>query len=191
MIFTPTKLPGAYVIGLDRREDPRGFFARTWCEEEFREHGLETRIVQCNMSFNEKAGTLRGMHYQAPPYAEVKLVRCIRGAIVDVIIDLRIESETYKQWIAVELTADNGDQLYVPEGFAHGFQTLVPDTDVAYVVSEAYAPGMERGLRWDDPEFAIEWPEAAERTISDKDAAWADFDESMAVSGVELGVAAR
>lgn len=187
MIFTPTELAGAWVVSLDRREDDRGFFARTWCEEELRGHGLDARIAQCNMSSNPRAGTLRGMHYQAPPSAEVKLVRCVRGAIVDVIVDLRAGSPTFARWIAVELTAANARALYVPEGFAHGFQTLVDDTDVAYSVSRPYAPGMERGLRWDDPAIGISWPEADARILSEKDAGWPDFDPSAAVHGVSLG----
>lgn len=175
MIFTETELPGAYVIDLERREDERGFFARTWCANELAEYGLDTRVAQCNLSFNPKEGTLRGMHFQNAPHAEVKIVRCTRGALYDVIVDLRPDSPAYKRWIGVELTADNRRALYVPEGFAHGFQTLVPDTEAFYQVTEFYTPTAEGGVRWDDPAFAIEWPEAGERVISEKDQAWPDF----------------
>ena len=175
MIFTPLELDGAYVVDLDKREDERGFFARAWCEAEFEEHGLNPRLVQCNLSFNKHKGTLRGMHLQDEPHAEAKLIRCTRGAVFDVIIDLRPESSTYTRWLGVELTADNRRMVYVPEGFAHGYQTLVDDTETFYQVSEAYAPGAERGVRWDDPAFGIEWPEAEKRIISQKDRSWPLF----------------
>ena len=175
MIFTKTELPGAYVIDLERREDERGFFARAWSEDEFAERGLSTRVVQCNLSWNERRGTLRGLHFQRPPHAEVKLVRCTRGAIYDVIVDLRPGSPAYGRWLGVELTAENRRMLYVPEGFAHGYQTLVDGTETYYQVSEFYAPGAEGGLRWDDPALAIEWPEADERIMSAKDESWPDF----------------
>ncbi|MBA2380347.1 MAG: dTDP-4-dehydrorhamnose 3,5-epimerase [Blastocatellia bacterium] len=174
MIFTETKLAGAFVIDLDPIEDSRGFFARSWSEEEFVKHGLTTRNKQANVSFNRIKGTLRGMHRQAEPFAEVKLVRCTRGAIVDVIIDLRPDSPTYMQWTSVELTGENHRMLYVPENFAHGFQTLEDNTEVTYQVSEVYTPSAERGIRFDDPAFGIEWPLAVE-VISDKDRTWADF----------------
>ena len=174
MIFTETKLPGAYLLELQKREDERGFFARTWCQQEFANHDLVTDMVQGNVSYNRQAGTLRGLHYQAAPYREVKLVRCTRGALYDVIVDLRPTSPTYKAWIGVELTSDNYRMLYVPEGFAHGFITLAPDTEATYQVSQFYTPGAERGLRYDDPAFAIDWP-AAVQVISAKDKQWADF----------------
>jgi dTDP-4-dehydrorhamnose 3,5-epimerase len=176
MIFVETDLGGAYVVELERREDDRGFFARTWCGREFEEHGLSTEIAQCNLSYNHKAGTIRGLHYQVAPDEEVKLIRCTRGAIYDVIVDLRQESPTYGRWIGVELTDDNRRALYVPEGFAHGYQTLVDETETVYQVSAYYTPGAERGLRWDDPALAIQWPDTAERIISDKDRSWPDFE---------------
>jgi dTDP-4-dehydrorhamnose 3,5-epimerase len=175
VIFTETKLGGAFVIDLERREDERGFFARAWCEREFSEHGLETRHAQSNVAFNRHRGTLRGMHYQLPPHAETKLVSCFRGSIYDVIIDLRPDSATFKQWLGVELTAENRRMLLVPEGFAHGYQTLEDDVEIFYQVSEFYAPEAEGGVRWDDSAFGIQWPEAAERIISEKDRAWPDF----------------
>lgn len=157
MIFTETELKGAFIIEIDPHEDERGFFARSWCENEFKEHGLNPRLAQCNISFNKKRGTLRGMHYQAEPYPEAKLVRCTMGAIYDVIIDLRKDSPTFKRWAAVELTAQNRRALYVPEGFAHGFQTLEDNTEVFYQMSEFYHPECARGVRWDDPAFGVEW----------------------------------
>jgi dTDP-4-dehydrorhamnose 3,5-epimerase len=175
MQFTETALAGAFVIDLERREDERGFFARAWCEEEFAAHGLDTRVSQCNVSFNERRGTLRGLHYQVPPHAEVKVVRCTRGAVYDVIVDLRPDSGTYTRWIGVELTAENRRQLYVPEGFAHGYLTLEDGTETYYQVSAPYAPDAERGARWDDPAFGIEWPDAGELLISEKDRGWPDF----------------
>lgn len=175
MIFTETKLAGAYVIDLERIEDDRGFFARAWCANEFTEHGLESRVVQANDSSNKNKGTLRGMHLQRPPHEEVKMVRCIRGALYDVIVDVRENSPTYKQWIGVELNEENRRMLYVPKGFAHGFQTLVDDTEAFYLVTEFYTPGAEAGVRWDDPAFRIEWPLGAPTEISDKDASWPDF----------------
>lgn len=174
MIFTETKLAGAYIIDIEPRRDERGFFTRTWCRREFEEHGLNPTVVQANLSHNIRRGTLRGMHYQLPPYGETKLVRCVRGAIYDVIIDLRPESPTFGQWVGVELTEDNYRMLYVPEQFAHGFQTLTDDADVAYQVSEFYTPGAERGIRYNDPAFAIEWPLEV-TVISQKDQNWPDF----------------
>lgn len=147
MLFEETRLPGAFVIDLERREDERGFFARSWCADEFAEHALNTNLVQANLSWNPRQGTLRGMHFQHAPNAEVKVVRATRGAIYDVIIDLREGSPTYKQWIGVELTDENRRALYVPEGFAHGFQTLVPDCEVHYLVTEFYTPSAEGGVR--------------------------------------------
>lgn len=175
LIFCETKLKGAFIIELERLEDERGFFARTFCQEEFEAHGLNARIVQCNISFNKRKGTLRGMHYQVAPYEEAKLVRCTKGAIYDVIIDLRPDSLTFRRWIAVELTADNRFMLYVPADFAHGFQTLEDNTEVFYQMSEFYHPECARGVRWDDPAFAIEWP-MVPITISEKDEAPLIFD---------------
>ena len=174
MKFHQTALAGAYVIELEKLEDNRGFFARAWCQQEFEDHGLVSRVVQANNSFNTKAGTLRGMHYQIAPHEETKLVRCTSGALYDVIVDLRPESPTYKQWFGVELTAQNYKMLYVPANFAHGFITLEDNTEAIYFVSEFYTPGAEQGLRWNDPAFNIEWPRSAD-VISDKDAAWPDF----------------
>lgn len=168
MIFTETRLQGAFVIEPERIGDERGFFARTWCEREFRMHGLNPRLVQCNVSFNRKKGTLRGMHYQAEPHGEAKLVRCTMGSIYDVIIDTRPESSTFRQWVAVELTAENRKMLYVPQGFAHGFQSLEDETEVLYHMSEFYVGDSAHGVRWDDPAFGIQWPEA-ERIISERD----------------------
>ena len=158
MIFTPTPLTGAFVITPDLIEDERGFFARTFCRREFAEHGLNPNLVQCNISFNKTKGTLRGMHYQAAPHAEVKLVRCSAGSIYDVIIDLRMDSSTFKQWFAVELSADNRKLLYIPEGFAHGFQTRTDNTEVIYHHSAFYNPESARGLKFDDPAIGIIWP---------------------------------
>lgn len=174
MRFTETKLKGAFVLDLELREDSRGFFARSFCQKEFEAHGLKPIVAQCNLSFNHKKGTMRGMHYQIPPAAETKLVRCTRGAVYDVIVDLRPESPTYLQHIGVELTADNRRQLYVPEMFAHGYLTLTEHAEVAYQVGEFYTPGYERGIRFDDPALKIEWPVPIE-VISDKDASWPAF----------------
>jgi dTDP-4-dehydrorhamnose 3,5-epimerase len=175
MRFEQTKLAGAYVIELEPRADERGFFARTFCEEEFAEHGLPIRFPQCNLSRNSRAGTLRGMHYQAAPDRESKLVRCCRGAIYDVIIDLRVESATRFQWFSVELSAETGRALLVPEGFAHGFVTLQDDSDVFYHMSEFFQPIVARGLRWNDPRFDVSWPRAPD-VISERDANYPDFD---------------
>jgi dTDP-4-dehydrorhamnose 3,5-epimerase len=175
MLFTETELQGAYVVDLERREDERGFFARAWCADEFAEHGLSTRLVQANLSFNARKGTVRGMHFQVEPHAEDKLVRCTRGSIYDVIIDLRPESSTFKRWLGVELDADSRRALYVPQGFAHGYQTLVPETETFYQVSEYYTPEAEGGVRWNDPAFRIEWPDPANAFLSEKDRNWPDF----------------
>jgi len=169
MKFERAPLEGAWVIEVDPSADPRGWFARTFCLEEFAAHGIDMRVAQANASFNLRAGTLRGMHYQAPPHGERKVVRCTRGAIYDVIVDVRPVSATYLRWFAAELTADNGRMLYVPEGFAHGFQTLVEASEVSYLMSRAYVSEAAQGLRWDDPALAIEWPPVAERTISERD----------------------
>ncbi len=174
MIFTETKLKGSYVIEPEMQKDERGFLARTFCQEEFRARGLNPRVAQCSISFNKKKGTLRGMHYQAAPHQEAKLVSCISGAIYDVIIDLRPDSTTFKQWVAVELSADNRRMFYIPEGFAHGFQALENHSEVFYQISEFFHPECARGTRWDDPAFGIEWPDD-ERIISDKDREYPDF----------------
>ncbi len=176
MIFTETPLPGAYVVDVDPRSDERGFFARAWDRNEFAERGLETEIAQCNLSFNHAGGTVRGMHFQRAPHAEVKLIRCTRGAIFDAIVDLRPESPTYTRWFGVELSAENRRWLYVPRGFAHGYQTLADETETFYQVSEFYAPHAERGVRWDDPAFGIKWPLRDEAFLSEKDGSWPDFE---------------
>jgi len=175
MKFEPTPLPGAYVIDLEKRGDDRGFFARAFCRDEFRELGLPEHFVQVNNSLSAEAGTLRGLHYQLAPHAETKLVRCIRGGLWDVILDLRRDSDTFGKWFGAELTAENRRMMLVPKGFAHGFVTLQPDTEAFYFVDEFYAPEHERGIRWDDPRFAIEWP-TGPATISDKDRSHPDFD---------------
>ena len=174
MNFKETKLGGAFVIDLEMLEDNRGFFARAWCKREFEAQGLIGKLAQSNISFTRKAGTLRGMHYQVAPHAEAKLVRCTMGAIYDVIIDLRPHSRTYLEWMAVELSADNHKMVYVPEGFAHSYQTLVDSTEVFYQVSQFYALAAERGVRYDDPVFEITWPMDV-GLISDKDRSWPDY----------------
>jgi len=174
VIFTPSSLTGAYVIDLEIHEDERGFFARSCCVREFVQYGLRSDFQQCSISFNKHAGTLRGLHYQAAAHAEAKLVRVTHGAIYDVIVDLRPESPTFKRWFALELTAQNRRQLYVPEGFAHGFQTLTENSEVYYQISDPYVPESARGLRWDDPAFGIRWP-AGPRVISDRDQQYPDF----------------
>lgn len=158
MIFTETKLKGAFIVAPELIPDERGFFARTWTPEEFADRGLNPRLAQCSISYNKKCGTLRGMHWQAEPHEEAKLVRCTRGALYDVAVDLREDSPTYLQWAAVELTEDNHSMFYIPEGFAHGYQTLVDETEVFYQISEHYHPESARGLRWDDPLLDIRWP---------------------------------
>jgi dTDP-4-dehydrorhamnose 3,5-epimerase len=172
--FSPTVLAGAYVIDIEPVPDERGFFARSWCHEEFSRHGLNPDLAQCSISFSKKRGTLRGMHYQAAPHEETKVVRCTRGVIHDVILDLRPRSHTFRKWLAVELSADNHRMLYIPAGFAHGFQSLTDDTEVFYQISAPYHPASARGVRWDDPAFGIQWP-AAERIISDRDRHYPDF----------------
>lgn len=174
MKFIETPLDGAYIIEIEAIEDERGSFARSWCQKEFAQHGLNSRIVQCNISFNKKRGTLRGMHFQVEPFAEAKLVRCTRGAIFDVIIDLRENSHSLKKWFAVELNESNQRMLYIPKGFAHGFQTLEDNTEVFYQMSEFYYPEYQRGVRWNDHFFSIRWPDG-ERIISKKDQEYPDF----------------
>jgi dTDP-4-dehydrorhamnose 3,5-epimerase len=181
MIFTETKLKGAYIIDVKRIEDERGFFGRSYCQHEFETFGLNTNAVQANVSYNKKKGTLRGMHMQLAPFEETKLVRCTRGAIYDVIIDMRHNSETFKQWIGVELTADSYRMLYVPEGFAHGFITLEDNTDVTYQVTQFYTPGAEKGYRWNDPAFNIQWP-IEPILISEKDQAHPLFVETVLIT---------
>jgi dTDP-4-dehydrorhamnose 3,5-epimerase len=168
VIFTETKLKGAFIIDLERREDSRGFFARAFCQNEFKAHGLKPTIAQANMAYNIKKGTVRGMHFQFPPAAETKLVRCTRGAIVDIIVDLRPESETYLQNISVELNEDNQRAIYVPERFAHGYQALRDNTDTSYQVGEFYTPNAEGGLMYNDPKLGLKWPLPVS-VISDKD----------------------
>lgn len=175
MRFLNTKLPGVYTIEPERHVDERGYFARTWCRHEFEAHGLNPNLAQCSVSFNHRKGTLRGMHYQAAPYEEAKLVRCTRGAIYDVALDLRRESPTFKGWVAAELTADNGRLLYIPEGVAHGFVTLEENTEVFYQISLPYEPEAARGVHWNDPAFAIRWPDAGNLTLSERDRAYPDF----------------
>ena len=174
MIFTETKLAGAFIVDLEPHRDPRGFFARTYCEREFESHGLLRMGAQCNLAHNEKAGTLRGMHWRALPLSEAKLVRVVRGAMVDVIIDVRADSPTYLQHVAVELNAENHRALYVPEMFAHGFQTLVDETQIFYQMSVFYSPELERAARWNDPAFGIQWP-LANPILNDRDRAYEDF----------------
>ena len=176
MIFTETQLPGAHVIDLDRKEDPRGYFARAFCQREFEAHGLKPVIAQANVAFNVKKGTLRGMHFQYPPAAETKLVRCTRGAILDIIVDLRPESSTYLHHVAVELSEDNGRALYVPERFAHGYQVLRDKTETSYQVGEFYTPGAEGGLMYNDPRLGLKWPLPV-AVISEKDQKFGLLDE--------------
>jgi len=176
MIFTETRLRGAYLIDLTPHQDSRGFFARAFCQHEFAEHGLKPTIAQANIASNRQKGTLRGMHFQCPPAAESKLVRCTRGAIVDIIVDLRPESPTYLQHVAVELTEDNYRALYVPERFAHGYQALRDNTDTSYQVGEFYTPGAEGGLRYTDPRLGLTWPLPVS-AISEKDREWKLLDE--------------
>jgi len=176
MIFTETKLAGAYLLDLDRRQDNRGFFARMFCQKEFTAHGLKPMIAQANVGSNLKRGTLRGMHFQYPPGAETKYVRCTRGAILDIIVDLRPESPTYLEHVAVELTAENQRGLYVPERFAHGYITLEDNTDTSYMVGEYYMPGAEGGLLYGDPRLALDWPLPVS-VISEKDAQWPLLDQ--------------
>jgi dTDP-4-dehydrorhamnose 3,5-epimerase len=178
MIFTETALKGAYLIEPEEIKDERGFFARTWCRREFEAHGLNPRVAQCNISFNVKKGTLRGMHFQITPHEEAKLVRCTRGAIYDVIVDVRPNSPTITQHVGVTLSAGNRKMLYVPEGCAHGFLTLEDDTEVSYQISEFYAPDHARGYRWNDPAFRIPWP-AEVLVISDRDRQYPDFTREM------------
>jgi dTDP-4-dehydrorhamnose 3,5-epimerase len=175
MRFIETRLSGAYIIELEPLEDERGFFARTFCQEQFKKHGLKPTIAQCNVSYNRARGTLRGMHFQAAPCGETKLIRCLAGAIYDVIIDLRSDSPTYCKWIGIELGARQPrPTLYIPEHFAHGFQTLENDTEVFYQMSQFYHPEAARGVRWNDPAFGIKWPDI-QPTVSERDRNFPDF----------------
>lgn len=174
MIFNPTTLADAFLLDLERRSDDRGFFARTYCETEFRTHGLEAAYVQMNTNYSAKKGTVRGLHWQEAPHGEAKLVRCLSGEVFDVIADVRPASPTYMKWEGFHLTRDNRRQLYVPPGFAHGFLSLTDDAEIAYLVSSPFAPGFERGARFDDPTLAIRWP-ADVAVVSDKDRSWPDL----------------
>jgi dTDP-4-dehydrorhamnose 3,5-epimerase len=163
------------VIEQERHADERGFFARTWCTQEFARHGLETELAQCSVSYNHARGTLRGLHYQAPPFAEAKVVRCTRGALFDVAVDLRPDSPSFRQWVGIELTEDNGSALYVPRGFAHGFLTLTDATEVAYMISAVYDPRSSRGVRWNDPFHGVVWPGTVE-VIAPRDRDYLDVE---------------
>jgi dTDP-4-dehydrorhamnose 3,5-epimerase len=173
--FVPLELEGAYLIQLEPHGDERGLFARTWCRDELTAQGLDVEVAQCSLSRNTHAGTLRGMHFQHPPHAETKIVRCTRGAIFDVIVDLRPGSRTHAAWVGVELSEERGNAMYVPKGFAHGFQTLTDGAEVFYMISTPYEPAASTGVRWDDPGFGIDWPAAPARTISDRDRGWPDY----------------
>lgn len=177
MTFQETKLRGVFYIQVERKPDDRGFFARAWCHKEFQEQGLNANLVQCSLSFNARQGTLRGMHYQAEPYPETKLVRCTMGAIYDVVVDLRPGSPTYKQWIGAALTAANRDMLYIPAGCGHGFLTLEDESEVFYQMSEFYHPDLSCGVRWNDPAFQIAWPGEV-KVISERDRTYPDITES-------------
>jgi dTDP-4-dehydrorhamnose 3,5-epimerase len=174
LIFTETKIKGVFIIEPELIKDERGFFSRSFCQDEFEKQGLETSIVQCNISYNKKKGTLRGMHYQAPPHEEVKMVSCTKGAIYDVVLDLRKESEMYGRWLSIELTDENNKTLYIPKGCAHGFQSLMDNTIVYYQMMEGYHPECARGIRWDDPAFGIQWP-FRKAIISEKDSNFPEF----------------
>jgi dTDP-4-dehydrorhamnose 3,5-epimerase len=171
MIYTPSRIPGAWIMDVEPVHDQRGFFATTWLPEELRERGMDPVLAQCNLAFNHKRGTLRGMHLQSEPHAQIKIVRATRGALLDVIVDLRPDSPTFKKWDAVELTGDNRRMLYIPAGIAHGYLTLSDDTEAYYHASTPWAPSAERGVRWNDPAFGIEWP-FTPTVISSKDEAW-------------------
>lgn len=177
MIFNEIKLHGAYVIELEKLGDHRGFFARSWDVNEFKKYNLNPNIVQCNISFSKNSGTLRGLHYQVKPFEESKVIRCTQGKIFDVIVDLRSNSKTYKNWFGIELSQENHKMLYVPEGFAHGFQSLEDNTEIFYQVSQFYTPKAECGIHWNDPTFNIKWP-IEEKIITEKDNSWKQFDES-------------
>jgi len=181
MTFRETNLPGVFEIQLELKSDERGFFARAWCQKEFESHGLNTKLAQCSVSFNTRKGTLRGLHYQDVPFGEVKLVRCTTGSIYDVVVDLRPQSPMFKNWVAVVLTAEKRNMVYVPEGCAHGFVTLENATEVFYQISEFYHPELSRGVRWDDPAFQIVWPGEVE-VISERDRTYPDFESVQCAS---------
>lgn len=180
MTFHKTKLQGAFEIRIESKTDERGLFARSWCQKEFEEHGLNPKLAQCNVSFNTRKGTLRGMHYQAAPHEEAKLVRCTRGAIYDVVVDIRPDSVTFMHWIGVTLTAADRNMVYVPEGCGHGFLTLEDETEVFYQMSEFYYPELSRGVRWDDPLFEIAWPGEV-KVISERDRTYPNFEQLQCV----------
>ena len=175
MIFHETSLKGSYILEMEKVEDERGFFARMWCKEELESHNLDKNLVQCSLSFNRCKGTLRGMHFQIPPHGETKLVRCTKGAIFDVIIDVRAKSSTYLKWMGIELSEENKKMIYIPKGFAHGFQTLVGNSEVLYFISDSYHPEASRGINWKDPAINITWPRVKERIISKRDQNWPMF----------------
>ena len=175
MKFVATPIDGAYLVEPTPRADDRGFFARVWCHDEFAARGLNAAFVQCNDSLSRRRGTLRGLHYQVAPYGEVKLIRCVRGAVFDVLVDVRPSSPTYLQWYGVALTAESRTMLYAPEGCAHGYLALEDDTEAMYLVTRAYRPDAERGIRWNDPAFGIAWPDVGPLTLSPKDQAWPDY----------------
>ena len=175
MLFRETKLKGAYVVDLDKKEDERGFFARVWCKKEFEAKGLNTNFVQANLALTRRKGTLRGLHYQIQPHQEVKLIRCIKGKIFDVLVDLRPASPTFKEWFGIQLTPNNYQMLYIPENIAHGYLILEDDSEVFYQVSKYYSPAAERGIRWNDPALNINWPETSNLILSDKDKNWPDY----------------
>ena len=177
MIFRETHIRGAFVIEVEKRADARGFFGRAFCRKEFEAQGIRLEVLQANVGFNRSRGTLRGLHYQVPPFEEGKLVRCTAGALYDVIVDLRPESPTFKGWLGVELTAENRTMLYIPEGCAHGYLTLGDCTEIYYMVTQFYTPHAERGVRWNDPAFGIEWPISEDLVISEKDRSWPDWHE--------------
>jgi dTDP-4-dehydrorhamnose 3,5-epimerase len=183
MIFTESRLPAVFTIDLEKREDSRGYFARAWCDKEFAAHGIP-RFVQTNMSLCRRKGTIRGFHYQAVPHGEAKYIRCIRGAVFDVVADIRPGSPAFGRWFGIELTADNRRAVFVPEGLPHAYQALTDDAEVMYSTSCVYTPGAERGLRWDDPALRVRWP-IREAIVSEKDAAWPDFSETFAEADVD------
>jgi dTDP-4-dehydrorhamnose 3,5-epimerase len=174
MIFNPTTIPDVMIVELEKCEDARGYFARAWCEREFTEHGLP-RFVQTNMSMSRQKGAIRGLHYQLAPHGEAKYIRCIRGAIFDVVVDIRPDSPTFKQWFGIELTAENRKAVFVPEGLPHAYQALADDAEVIYSSSCAYTPGAERGVRWNDPAFKIDWP-IKQAIVSEKDSNWPNYE---------------
>jgi dTDP-4-dehydrorhamnose 3,5-epimerase len=183
MIFQETRLPGVFEIYPERKADERGFFDRCWCEKEFQSHGLDPRLAQCSVSFNLRKGTLRGMHYQEAPYRECKLIRCTQGALYDIILDLRPDSPTFKQWTSMVLTAENRGMIYAPKGCAHGFLTLEDETEVFYQISEFYSPESARGVRWNDPAFGIFWPIPVQ-VIAERDRSYADFEPTYALQQI-------